>query len=85
LRSRIRKSGAGRHRKEQQGGDLDKQFDHVLNTHTAGFPVKGIQWTYLSVEDIREKLAAIGLPQSRSIIYRLQGKVIWVGEKWPNE
>lgn len=42
-----------------------------MDSHTAGCPVKGIRWTYLTVKEIREKLVAKGLRQSRSIIYRL--------------
>jgi len=61
LIGRIRKSGAGRPRKEQQGGDLEKKFDQVVDSHTAGCPVKGIRWTYLTVKEIREKLVAKGL------------------------
>jgi hypothetical protein len=53
---------------------LEKQFDEVVNNHTAGCPVKGIQWTYLSVTEIGQKLASKGLPQSRSILYRMLKK-----------
>lgn len=68
---RIRKLGGGRHRKVEGEENLGKTFDQIVSTHTAGCPVKGIQWTYLTVKEIKEKLAAKGLPQSRSIIYQL--------------
>lgn len=68
---RIRKPGGGRCRKEEQEVNLGRTFDQVVSSHTAGCPVKGVLWTYLTVEEIREKLATKGLPQSRRVIYRL--------------
>lgn len=54
--------------------DLEKVFDGVVSSHTAGCPVKGVRWTYLTVKEIREKMAAKKRPLSRSIIYRLLEK-----------
>lgn len=71
MTGQIRKPGAGRPRKEHQATALQKEFSKVVANHSAGCPVKGIRWTYLTVEEMREKLAAKGLPLSRSVVYRL--------------
>jgi Rhodopirellula transposase DDE domain len=43
----------------------------VVDSHTAGCPVTGIRWTFLSVKEIGDHLANKGQPQSRKVIYRL--------------
>ena len=47
------------------------KFEKIVTDHTAGCPVKDIRWTYLSIEEIRRKLAARGLCVCRGIVYRL--------------
>lgn len=68
---RIRRSGGGRPRKAQQDSELAKSFEQLVCSHTAGCPVKGIQWTYLTVKELKEKLAAKGHAVSRSVVYQL--------------
>jgi len=46
----------------------------VISNHTAGCPVKGIRWTYLSIEEIRQKLLDKGVPVCREVVYRLLGQ-----------
>jgi DDE family transposase len=50
---------------------LGKKLEKVIASHTAGCPVKGIHWTYLNIEEIRQKLTSKGLPVCREVVYRL--------------
>lgn len=43
----------------------------MVDSHTAGCPVTGIRWTFLSVKEIGDHLAKQGQSQSRKVIYRL--------------
>ena len=53
---------------------MTKKFDEVIDSHTAGCPVKGTRWTYLTVEEIRKKIMDKGIKVCREVVYRLLGK-----------
>jgi Rhodopirellula transposase DDE domain len=73
LIDRIRKPGAGRRRKEVELTQLVAGFEKIITGHTAGCPVKGIRWTHLTIEEIREKLAHKSMSVCREVVYRLLG------------
>jgi hypothetical protein len=50
---------------------LSRNLEKVIYSHTAGCPVKGIRWTYLSIEEIRQKLTKKDMPVCREVVYRL--------------
>jgi hypothetical protein len=74
LTNRIRKVGGGRRNKESCEPKLRKKFDEVIDSHTAGCPVHGTRWTYLSIEEIRKKILDKGIKVCREVVYRLLSK-----------
>lgn len=75
LKDRIRKAGGGRRSKESNEPKLMKKFEEVIDSHTAGCPVHGTRWTYLSIEEIRKKMSDKGIKVCREVVYRLLSKV----------
>lgn len=53
---------------------MTRKFDQVIDSHTAGCPVTGTRWTYLNIEEIRNKISEKGIKVCREVVYRLLSK-----------
>lgn len=74
--TRIRRTGGGRKRYDEQYPDLERHFEAVLVDYTAGDPMtEQIRWTNLSQQAIADRIAArSGIRVSPTVIRQLLDK-----------
>lgn len=69
---RIRREGAGRKSKLKTIPNIDSVFLDVLKENTAGDPMNdNVKWTYLTQEEIVEKLKEKGITVSVTVVKQL--------------
>jgi Rhodopirellula transposase DDE domain len=74
-KGRIRKEGGGRKLKEDENPKLLERINEVIKDHTAGCPVEGQKWTYLTAKEIMVLLSEKGIEVCQKVIKRLLKKI----------
>ncbi len=79
---RIRKEGGGRKKIIDTTEDIDEAFLNVIDTYTAGDPMKEeVKWTNLTLKEISELMAKEGTEASEHVVKQLLEKHGFVRRK----